>query len=723
MRYRWLSGVGGGLGLLAGLLLMPQAVTAATTPLANVPAAQLVSADRAALLQLGCSDITADPATQTIDIPADKPLHVTPRDWTINHYIFCPLSTQAALQAVTGQVAQAVDDPADPPGEDPGDNDGNDDYNGGYCAFILRPIAGFGCRVFSLVAKWILTIIAIVGIWVLRLVSGAIEFMLIQGGFTQHPFVRAGWPLVQGIANLGFILAILYVAVLTVLRLGEGWSRFLPKILIAALLLNFSLVIGGVIIDASRFIMAVEARWLQNTNINDLGIGLLLNTQFVSLFPEDDPDRNLPVFQYHPTAPIFVLRWQANVDDHNPRNVLKMAMATIAIWVFTIAFIYLIFGLFARYVALILLLIVSPLVYLAIAFPGMQGLARSWWHTFFRFVIYGPLVLFLLLLISGISSLSLPLPNNALINVLFQGGLTIALLYAGLKAIQSFGAFGADKFINASKNFAKRHPYLTAGGIGLATGGVGTALLGAGGILAGRTTATQAGDAWRTARDNYRGRAKDLLKKSKWTSWAAPGDRDKEGKLKPGETSVGSRLGGFVSPYKSEAAVKAKAALQIDPATKKRKMLVEKWEERMVPVIDKTTGREKKELVEAKDNLGNTIYEYDEGKGTTVPKMIEQTVMTKATVKVKQLHPDLKLENLRKPGVIDALDEKEIDLLFTDGGADIQKFLVKQKGAVRKMSGELKAKIQAGAFDKDKLNLSDMIVPTLRDVNRETEGK
>src|SRR3989344_19578 len=62
--------------------------------------------------------------------------------------------------------------------------------------------------------------------------------------------VRVGWGISRDLANLGFVLAIIFIAFLTILRsAGYDTKQMLTRLIVAALLVNFSLVIAGAFID------------------------------------------------------------------------------------------------------------------------------------------------------------------------------------------------------------------------------------------------------------------------------------------------------------------------------------------------------------------------------------------------------------------------------------------------------------------------------------------
>lgn len=74
--------------------------------------------------------------------------------------------------------------------------------------------------------------------------------------FTQNPFVDAGLSITKGFANMGFILFLVVIAVATVLRIEEYKAKkTLATLIIIALLINFSPVFCGIIIDFSNIVM------------------------------------------------------------------------------------------------------------------------------------------------------------------------------------------------------------------------------------------------------------------------------------------------------------------------------------------------------------------------------------------------------------------------------------------------------------------------------------
>ena len=76
------------------------------------------------------------------------------------------------------------------------------------------------------------------------------------GGITSNQFVMAGWGVVRDFSNMFFILILVAIGIATALRVKQyEVKKTLPALVIAAILINFSPVICGLVIDASNIFM------------------------------------------------------------------------------------------------------------------------------------------------------------------------------------------------------------------------------------------------------------------------------------------------------------------------------------------------------------------------------------------------------------------------------------------------------------------------------------
>src|SRR3989344_165355 len=101
------------------------------------------------------------------------------------------------------------------------------------------------------------------GVGVLSYFIGAIAGMFVTLGGTlvnwslnlnsqilDSHTVQIGWAISRDLANLGFVLAIILISFITILRIETyDTKKMLIRLISAALLINFSLVIAGVFLD------------------------------------------------------------------------------------------------------------------------------------------------------------------------------------------------------------------------------------------------------------------------------------------------------------------------------------------------------------------------------------------------------------------------------------------------------------------------------------------
>jgi hypothetical protein len=74
--------------------------------------------------------------------------------------------------------------------------------------------------------------------------------------YTSGGIVDIGWQVTRNFANLGFVLALLWIGLATALKLSEYEAKkSLPRLILMILLVNFSPVICGVVVDAANIVM------------------------------------------------------------------------------------------------------------------------------------------------------------------------------------------------------------------------------------------------------------------------------------------------------------------------------------------------------------------------------------------------------------------------------------------------------------------------------------
>ncbi len=199
-------------------------------------------------------------------------------------------------------------------------------------------------------------------------------FILLAGynGYINADIVKFGWNIVRDVANMFFIVILLVIAFGTILGLEQyEWKKSLPKLVFAAIFVNFSNVICQLIIDVSQ----VFTITFLNAVAGTAGGNLISLMKFDNVFAlvKDDPGGDIrgQLFIGALMAMIFCL----------------IAAATIGSYVIVMLY---------RVVTLWCLIILSPLAFLFSILPSTKSYADEFWKEFTNHVIAAPMMVFFL---------------------------------------------------------------------------------------------------------------------------------------------------------------------------------------------------------------------------------------------------------------------------------------------------------------------------------------
>ncbi len=267
--------------------------------------------------------------------------------------------------------------------------------------------------------------------------------------------VKEGWKLVRDICNMFFILILLVISFATILKIESyAYKKWLGKLVIAAILINFSKTITGLLIGFSQVVMLTFVSAFKDAVAGNLGAGLHLN-EMMSASVRGEATGN----------------FADNNDNLDALAVFgALLLALILLTVFVIVMLIMIVVLVGRIVSLWVLVILSPLAFLLQASPFGAKYAKQWWQELGKNLVSGPVLAFFLWLafltiqrssgkvagemseaasgqvvsefetseetefISGISS------TSALMDYI----VTIALLMAAIKLTQELGVIGSS---------------------------------------------------------------------------------------------------------------------------------------------------------------------------------------------------------------------------------------------------------------------------------------
>ncbi|MHB8660460.1 MAG: hypothetical protein ACYC75_00755 [Minisyncoccota bacterium] len=255
---------------------------------------------------------------------------------------------------------------------------------------------------FGTVMTWIMSLFAwLVGVAALTL-DYAVYYTVITMGDYVHNLTAVGvaWRILRDVANIMLIFGFLAAGIATILNVEfYGWSsKMLPKLLMVAVLLNFSLFISEVVIDAGNLVATQFYTQINGGNmptsktLSDITVGIpggganMLGNEGIS---------NAIMAQ-------LGLQTIYNADRTNTAifqagNTWVIGFMSIILFMITAFVLFMLaFVLITRFVYLILLIILSPVGLVGYAVPALADRSAKWRHEILHQTFIAPALLLLL---------------------------------------------------------------------------------------------------------------------------------------------------------------------------------------------------------------------------------------------------------------------------------------------------------------------------------------
>lgn len=281
--------------------------------------------------------------------------------------------------------------------------------------------------------------------------------------FGNSPGMTLAWGILRDFANIGLLFGFVFMGIATILDLHKyPWAKALPKLVIYAVLLNFSLFATEAIIDATNVVSAslyqqtygeaqqcTNANWLGCVVNTGLASVVLERIQISSIYSSDVFTDTFNGIGAQLTQPV----------EHILKYVLLSLVTTVAAVV--------LFGaasmLISRGVTLAFLMVTSPIGFAGLAIPFLEGIAHKWWKKLIDQALFAPV--FILLLLASLKM------TDGLDQLIGPGGLTAALtlgnvgdttgtlifftltmgfMVASLAMAQQFGIYGSKAVMDGA---------------------------------------------------------------------------------------------------------------------------------------------------------------------------------------------------------------------------------------------------------------------------------
>lgn len=192
----------------------------------------------------------------------------------------------------------------------------------------------------------------------------------------SNPVIWEMWKIVRDFMNLFFIFVLLMSAFYTIFQVDKySYKNVLSKVIFGALFVNFSFPIARAIIDVGNVMMYSFINDIFGMTGGTLTSGILSGSGLMAIFlpgSKGEFDSSLELKFYF--------------------------IAIICMFMFMVSFLTLSLMMLYRMVMLPILVMFSPIGFVAGAIPGMDGYAKQWWDKLIKNVFFGPIAVFMMMI-------------------------------------------------------------------------------------------------------------------------------------------------------------------------------------------------------------------------------------------------------------------------------------------------------------------------------------
>lgn len=212
---------------------------------------------------------------------------------------------------------------------------------------------------------WVISALGII----LVLIIKALVFVAQYNNFINSQAVENGWRIVRDVANMFFVVVLLIISFATILNQEKySYKTWLPKVILMAVLINFSKTICGILIDVAQVAMLTFVNAFKGMAAGNLvsNLGIL---EIVTIANDSGDIGFWAIIGSYFLGLLYMIVTIVTIVTMLAMLVMRMVM----IWIYVV---------------------LSPAAYLFAAFPGGQKYSSMWWTEFSKNLIVGPVLAF-----------------------------------------------------------------------------------------------------------------------------------------------------------------------------------------------------------------------------------------------------------------------------------------------------------------------------------------
>lgn len=328
---------------------------------------------------------------------------------------------------------------------------------------VITPITGLA-YVFFAFSNFLLFIVGALFNWVFS--ETVLQFATTFG---NSPGVLAAWSILRDLGNIFLLFGFVFIGLSTILGIQTYAARkTLPRLIIFAVLLNFSLFAAEVVIDTSNALASGIYNQMGVADMCTSGTSPEACSKNVGISGRIFNASGLAAVR----APAFIQEgvtanpatWGRVFTSFSLSHQLALIQTLLGLTLFS-TITTIVFGaaavlLVIRGVVLSLIMVTAPIGFAGMVVPFLGKLAKDWWHNLINQSFFAPA--FVLLVFVGLTvAQGTGLGGNTLVQALESGdvstmqavamfALVIGFMLAALLVAKKFGAYGADFAVNSA---------------------------------------------------------------------------------------------------------------------------------------------------------------------------------------------------------------------------------------------------------------------------------
>jgi hypothetical protein len=273
--------------------------------------------------------------------------------------------------------------------------------------------------------------------------------------------LNVSWKIIRDLMNVAFVFLLIYEGIQLILDIGslQNIKKLIFGIVLASLLINFSLFFTEVLIDASNIV---------TTGIYNSIIGPVPNGKDYGQFGISDAMMQAlglsSIWGDDGKGGVFV---SPSLGD-GPGQILISGVGLVSIMLVS-AFIFFAVSIMfiVRFLTLIFLLMLSPIAYMGLALPSMRKYADEWWESLKGQLLFAPIYMVMTLIVlkmiaspgfitgasfAEVTNHDAKVPSTGYINLILNFVVIIGLLIASLVTSKKWASMGSKHIGTATKS-------------------------------------------------------------------------------------------------------------------------------------------------------------------------------------------------------------------------------------------------------------------------------